>query len=93
MLTTAARGSPLVWNSMVSMSSGTPWLHAANAGDAANPFNFIASFMRSRLGKSVSSCITPNLRNGGCMTFWISDSMLTGNPRDQKWSMMLVSKM
>jgi len=83
MFTIAARGDPSAWNNIESISSGTPWLHAANAGEAANPLSFIASLVRSLSGNKVSSCITPSLRNGGAITFSMSDSMLKAASRLQ----------
>ena len=78
--TIEARGAPSGENSIESMSRGSPLLHAANAGDAASPFSFMASWRRSGSGKSVSSCMTPSLRNGGCITFSIRASMLSSSP-------------
>ena len=51
------------------MSSGSPWPHAANAGEASRPLSRRASFVRSAGGKNSSSSNTPSLRSGGACTW------------------------
>ena len=48
----AQRGLPSGEYSIDWMSSGAPWPHAANEGEASKPLSFMANAMRSDSGKN-----------------------------------------
>ena len=79
--------------SIASTSSGSPWTHASNPGEASRLFIRMARAKRSLAGKNDSRSITPTCWKGGCWIRGMSAAMSRSSPAFQASARILEIRM